>query len=338
MDRPLQFPFARQSAGHAPLRRPGSIRRTTSIDSDWPDGFGEPWEMVGRARDLLTPYAGEPVELATGSFRILTSPLREILAIEISPDHPRAQEMIGVRAGGASRHALAATLGDIRGTPTFQLLDDFAGASLVAGWIWSQWRGDWASAPQRAAHQSTAGRKGRMDDICTGFSVGGSAFKPDGTPDNVNQSFTEVGPLEHPDDATGWHPLPPQQGPQKRRARRIDLWRQNGVIMVDAGFQDSGSNPAGGRTAVHEYRVYAEIDSASARLLALQAQPLILPYRECPGASVKATRMVGRDVREFRETVLETLPSTLGCTHLNDVLRALADVPALAGLLPESHS
>jgi hypothetical protein len=36
--------------------------------------------------------------------------------------------------------------------------------------------------------------------------------------------------------------------------------------------------------------------------------------------------------------VLETLPSTLGCTHLNDVLRALADVPELAGLLPESHS
>ncbi|WP_374526915.1 DUF2889 domain-containing protein [Novosphingobium sp.] len=334
MDRPQQFPFARQSAGHAPLRRPDSIRRTTSIDSDWPEGFGQPWDMVGRARDLLTPAEGEPVVLASGGFQIFTSPIREILKIAVSPDHPRAQELVGIRAGGASRHAIANILGDIKGTPTFQLLDDFAGASLVAGWIWSQWRGDWASGPQRSAQQSTAGRKGVMDDICTGFATGGSAFKPDGTPDNVNQSFTEVGPLEHPDDPLGWHAMPYQEGPQKRRARRIDLWRENGVIKVDAGFQDSGSNPRGGRTAIHEYRVYAEIDPADDRLLALQALPLILPYRECPGASVKATRMIGQNVTQFRGAVLETLPATLGCTHLNDVLRALADVPALARLLP----
>lgn len=334
MDRPQQFPFARQSAGHAPLRRPGSIRRTTSIDSDWPDGYGEAWEMVGRARDLLTPITGEPVVLATGGFQILTSPIREILRIELSPGHPRSQELVGIRAGGSSRRALAAIMGDIQGSPTYQLLDDFAGASLVAGWIWSQWRGDWASGPQRKAQQSTAGRHGVMNDICTGFATGGSAFKADGTPDNVNQSFTEVGPLEHPDDAAGWHPMPFQHGPQKRRARRIDLWRQDGVIMVDAGFQDSGSNPGGGRTAIHEYRVYAEIDADSGKLLALQALPLILPYRECPGASVKATRLIGQPVADFRDAVLDTLPSTLGCTHLNDVLRALADVPALSRLLP----
>ena len=70
-------------------------------------------------------------------------------------------------------------------------------------------------------------------------------------------------------------------------------------------------------------------------LLALQALPLILPYRECPGASVKAARMVGRKVAEFRDEVLDILPGTLGCTHLNDVLRALADVPLLATMLPE---
>jgi hypothetical protein len=335
MNRPQQFPFARQSAGYAPLRLPGSIRRTTSIDSAWPDGYGEPWEMVGRARDLLTPEHGEPQELATGGFQILTSPMREILRIAITPEHRRAQELVGVRAGGASRHALAAILGDIKGTPTYQLLDDFAGASLVAGWIWSQWRGDWATAPQRTAQQSSAGRKGRMDDICTGFAVGGSAFSDDGGPDNINQSYTEVGPLEHPDDAAGWHPMPFQQGPQKRRARRIDLWLEGETIKVDAAFQDSGSNPAGGRTAIHEYRVYAEIGRASSKLLSLQALPLILPFRECPGASIKATRMIGNDVSEFRGLVLESLPSTLGCTHLNDVLRALADVPALAELLPK---
>jgi hypothetical protein len=31
--------------------------------------------------------------------------------------------------------------------------------------------------------------------------------------------------------------------------------------------------------------------------------------------------------------VLKSLPGTLGCTHLNDALRALAEVPALVGRL-----
>jgi len=331
MDRPQQFAFARQSAGHAPPRRPGSIRRTTSIDSDWPDGYGQPWTMIGRARDLLTPADGGEAEvLGSGQYRITASPIREILAIEASPDHPRLQEMVGVRAGGASRLALAEKLGDLRGTPLYQVLDDYAGASLVAGWIWSQWTDDWLGGARSAPLRSTAGKGGKMMNVCTGFAPGASSLDEDGSVRHTSQSFTEVGPLENPDDPVGWHHMPFQQGPQKRRARRIDLWREGDLIKVDAGFQDSGSNPEGGRTAVHEYRLFAEIDAATGRLLALQVLPMILPFRECPGASIKATRMIGQDLSTFREAVLETLPSTLGCTHLNDVLRALADVPLLA--------
>jgi hypothetical protein len=329
---PQQFPFARQSAGPAPLRRPGSIRRTTSIDSDWPEGFGKPWEMTGRARDLLTPGdGGAPVVLAEAQFRMIVSPLREILEIEANPPHSRLPELVGVRAGGASRVALGEILGDARGTPLFQLLDDFAGASLVAGWIWSQWTDDWMAKSQQSGTES---RKAKMLNICTGFAEGASSLAADGSPEQTEQSNTAVGPLENLDDPAGWHIMPFQQGPQKRRARRIDLWRDEGVIKIDAGFQDSGSNPSGGRTAIHEYRVHAEVDSISEELLALQALPLILPFRECPGAAIKATRMIGHKVSGFRNDVLETLPRTLGCTHLNDVLRALSDVPALARALP----
>jgi hypothetical protein len=336
MNAPQQFPFAKQSAGPAPLRRPGSIRRTTSIDSDWPDGLGQPWVMTGAARDLLTPLAGEAVELAKGEFRILASPMREIIEISASPEHPRLGEMIGVRAGGASRHALAATLGDIRGTPTFQLLDDFAGASLVAGWNWSRWTDDWQKRMVSHTQKPAAGKKGRMVNICTGFTEGASSLFDDGSVDHADQSATEVGPLVNPDDPVGWHPMPEQQGrPMARRARRIDIWRAEDVIKVDAGFQDSGPNPQGTRTAIHEYRVYAEIDEATGRLLSLQALPLILPFRECPGASMKAARMVGTPVGEFRQAVLDTLVGTVGCTHLNDVLRAFADVPSLIAMLPK---
>jgi len=330
---PAKYPFARQSAGHAPLRRPGSIRRTTSIDSNWPDGIGKPWEMIGRARDLYTPISGEPEELAASSFRIMASPQREILSIETDPIHANVQSLVGVRAGGASRLAIGAAMGDVIGGPLYQLLDDFAGASLVARWIWSRWTDQWTDQARRIGAQASAGAKSQMLNICTGFSEGASSFGPDGGPDHINQSSTEVGPLEHPDDPQGWHAMPHQVGPQKRRARRIDIWREDGVIKVDAGFQDSGSNPDGGRTAIHEYRVYADINSVSGELVALQALPLILPYRECPGAAAKAQHMIGKNVVGFRADVLETLSSTTGCTHLNDVLRALADAPALAGRL-----
>jgi Protein of unknown function (DUF2889) len=332
MNAPQQFAFARQSAGPSPLRRPGSIRRTTSIDSDWPEGYGKPWEMIGRARDLHTPEGGgEPEVLATADFRLMVSPLREIMSAAANPPHPRLPELVGVRAGGASRVALGGIMGDVRGTPLFQLLDDFAGASLVAGWIWSQWTDDWMAQARR---QSADDRKDRMLNICTGFAEGASSLAADGSPEQIEQSSAEVGPLENPDDAVGWHAMTFQQGPQKRRARRIDLWRDEGLIKIDAAFQDSGSNPNGGRTAIHEYRVHAEVDPASDELVTLQVLPLILPFRECPGAAIKATRMIGHKVSSFRNDVLETLPSTLGCTHLNDVLRALADVPALARSLP----
>jgi hypothetical protein len=309
------------------------VRRTTSIDSRWPDGYGQPWEMRGRARDLLTRGNGEAVELAIGAFTITASPRREILAIHTEPAHPRTAELVGVRAGGASREALKAIMGDARGTPLFQLLDDYAGASLVAGWIWSEWMDDWQGAARKSGLQSSAGRGGNMENICTGFATGATSLGGEGRPNPEVQSRTEVGPLENPDDPLGWHALAAQIGPQMRRARRLDVFRDGDLLRVDVGFQDSGSNPRGGRTAIHEYRVHAEIDPATMTLVSLQALPLILPFRECPGASVKVGRLVGHEVAGLRDDVLATLPGTLGCTHLNDVLRALADVPTLARAL-----
>lgn len=337
LNAPQKFPFARLSAGPAPLRRPGSIRRTSSIDSRWPDGVGQPWCLEGRAQDLATPADGSaPTVLATGEFCITASPLREILEVEIAPPHPRAHELVGIRAGGASRRALDGIVGDLRGGPLYQLLDDFAGASLVAGWIWSQWNPDWKIKRARPE-----GMKGPREGVCTGFAPGASALAGDGSI-QLDHSSTIVGPFENPDDPLGWHALPVQEGPQSRRARRVDVWREDGLIKIDAAFQDSGPLPLGEgkqradgqRIAIHEYRLHAEVDPSSGVLVALQVLPLILPFAECPGAAIKATRMIGQRLADFRNVVIETLPTTMGCTHLNDVLRGLADIPALAEHLP----
>jgi Protein of unknown function (DUF2889) len=41
-------------------------------------------------------------------------------------------------------------------------------------------------------------------------------------------------------------------------------------------------------------------------------------------------RLVGTPLTRLRTVVLERLRTTGGCTHLNDALRALAEVPILA--------
>jgi hypothetical protein len=122
-----------------------------------------------------------------------------------------------------------------------------------------------------------------------------------------------------------------------RRARRIDVWREHteagDVIRADTSFQDSSGDPEYGRVAVHEYGLEAVIDATTGLVSSLRADPRVLPFLECPGAVDNITRLVGLPVRDLRSAVPELLGRTNGCTHLNDALRALAEVPILAGQL-----
>jgi hypothetical protein len=137
-----------------------------------------------------------------------------------------------------------------------------------------------------------------------------------------------VPPLQREDDPAGWHDLEVHTGISMRRARRMDIWLEE-TWNIDAGFQDSASLPDGSRVAVHEYRVNVAVDRGSMRLLSIHADPRVLPYSECPTAAPNVQRLLGTHLADIRTTVLNELPGTLGCTHLNDALRALADTPTL---------
>lgn len=284
---------------------------------------------------MFTPTSGEPPQiLDQASFVLSVSPLRQILSIATEPCHPREQELVGVRAGGSSRDALDDVIGDWVGHPLFQLLDDFAGASLVSGWIWTQWNDDWLDLMERQRAEGTTDFKGPRADICIGLAEGSSGLDADQKLLIGEQGRTVVVSLVNPKDPLGWHPMPEFEGPQMRRARRIDLWRNGDMVEIDAAFQDSGHAPDGARIAVHEYALQVIVDPSTMAVRSLHAQPLILPFPECPGAVINTSRMVGQPVGSFRKAVLEKLPGTQGCTHLNDALRALADVPALIAHLP----
>jgi hypothetical protein len=321
-------PLARQDvrgpAGPAPLRRAGSIRRTATLDMTWPEGWGKPLRIDGRARDAVTLEAGGPPRVvAEATTSVSVGSEREIREIRATPAREGIERLVGSRGGGHLRAALDAVLpGERRaGTPLYLLLDDISGASLIAAFAWSRWSEGW---PGRAARRRA---RPRMEGVCIGFRPGSGALQEiaQGPP---GERARPVGPLVHPDDPHGWHALPEPSGVAMRRARRIDVWVDD-LIRIDAAFQDSATDPQHGRVAVHEYCIAATADPASGALLSLAPDARVLPFMECPSAAARALDLLGAPLGELRGVVLERLARTNGCTHLNDALRALAEVPVL---------
>ncbi|MBV9510448.1 MAG: DUF2889 domain-containing protein [Caulobacteraceae bacterium] len=322
--------------GAPPARRANSIRRTSTIDTSWPDGFGQASRMQGRARDLVTlGEAGEARVLAEDWTDIVAAPGRLIAAIETSRCGEAARELVGARGGGHLRQEISRLLPEeqAKGSPLHLLLDDFSGASLVAGWGLARWDRELVNrirAQLPKTGPGSPGRNGSMANVCAGFRPGSSALQIDGASNVDLMSATRVPSLADPADPWSWHGLAPQEGYGARRARRIDVWFEE-VVRIDVGFQDSATSRDGGeRIAVHEYQVSATADPETFELLSIVVDPRILPFPECPAASPNAERLLGAKLQGFRLAVLETLPGTLGCTHLNDLLRSMADAPQLA--------
>lgn len=326
-DRPPNSPM-----GVSPLRRAGSARRTSTIDVVWPEGRDGIAVIAADARDIVTPLAGGAPQVIAQDHADVLADHRVIRSVTSEPFRAGLKHLAGARAGGYLRAAIDAALPEERlaGTPLYLLLDDLAGATLVAGWAWSRWTDDWM--PTRKPEEIAAHMR-RMEGICIGFRPGSAALGLEGRA-RPEQNTTRVPPLVDPADPQGWHTLPDRGGVNFRRARRIDVWREGGLIHIDSAFQDSASAPDGGdRFAIHEYRLIATADAAAKTLLSVQATPGTLPYAECPAAPTNIAAMVGTPLGDLRHAVLLTLRKTAGCTHLNDAVRALAEVPRMAASL-----
>jgi hypothetical protein len=316
----------RSSRSSAPRRAPGSVRRTSSIDVDWPEGRHGIMRLAGRARDVWTGADGGLVVLAEDGYLATVGPDRKIATIAADPPREALAGLVGRRAGGGLRRALDEAMGDERrrATPLYLILDDLPGASLVAGAAWPQWDKDQGLPPH-----SDAVMQGFLDvmvDACLAHAGEASG----NTLEGVKRDYGDApaADLARPDDPDGWHRFTTPPGAGLRRARRIDV-RLDEMIVIDAEFQDSVARPAGGRASVHEYGLHVTADPVSHRLLSLAAEPRVLPYPECPSAAARATKLLGVPLEDLREVVLAEFAGAAGCTHLNDVLRALAEVPAL---------
>jgi hypothetical protein len=305
----------------------------------WPAGRGTQLRLDGRARDLLTSADGETRTVAEDAMSVGVAMDRTIEDITVAPNRPGIEALVGAQAGKGFRSVLNETVPGERdaGTPLFLLLDDVAGSSLIAGFAWSRWT-DAAmlppSDPAIAAVMAGAYKPRRMEGICSGFRPGSSALDADGFINPQRRhNVAAVPALADPSDPIGWHQLDEPPPVAMRRARRVDVWATIDGFAVDAMFRDSCWQPDGVEVAVHEYHLDASLDADAIHLTGVNAEPRVLPFSECPGAAPNASRLSGTSIRELRTEVLEELQFTDCCTHLNDALRALAELPAMVSAL-----
>jgi hypothetical protein len=116
-----------------------------------------------------------------------------------------------------------------------------------------------------------------------------------------------------------------------RRHRRLDVYGDT-PTRIDAMFRDTHVDPEGLETVLHEYSVDATVDDAL-QITSIRATPRVLPWNECPWAAASATRLEGERVQGLRRSVRDNFHGVETCTHLNDMLRSLADITPLVALL-----
>jgi Protein of unknown function (DUF2889) len=330
----------RDPAARPPERRPGSVRRTSTVLMHWPGGFGTQLRLDGRARDLLTPLDGEPRVLRQDEYHIGVGTDRSLEEVAVTPTRRGIERLVGARGGAALRAVLreVAPAELDEGTPLYLILDDIAGATLIAGFAWSRWNDAWLRPAAAGDGTRPAPPRRTMAGICAGFRPGSAALGPDGSSrSDLRHNVAGVPPLADAADPWSWHVLDPHPPVAMRRARRIDVWRDGTALAIDAMFRDSCWQPDGVEVAVHEYSLRATVDADSGTLTAVEATPRVLPFAECPAAAPNASWMVGASARQLRTEVLERLRSTDCCTHLNDALRSLAEVPVLAAAIEEER-
>jgi Protein of unknown function (DUF2889) len=307
-------------ATETPDRRPGSTRRTSSIDVVRREGIAGPVEIIGRARDLATDADGTARVVGRQLLTATLEPTLQLATLESEPTEPALAGLIGRTVAAGFRAAAVAAVPDARRDATllYLLLDDLPVATLVSGY-----------ALQRAGLIPDIARERLAPtvDLCSGWRAGGTLMQEVDASGAPPMTFGPVAPrLERPDDPDAWHELPVPPPRTVRRRRRIDATIDDGVLRVDAMFRDSHFDDDTAETVVHEYALRAAIDPTSLVIIEAEATPHVLPYVECPSAAASTGRLVGLPLDVVRDRVRSEFVGTSTCTHLNDLLRSLEDV------------
>jgi hypothetical protein len=301
---------------HLPAWRPGSIRRTSSVDMV--GSIGGALELIGLAHD---PRHG------AASCHATLGPDRTLVSAVLTPalPAPGIEPLLG-RVVGRGFRAAVDELCEPE-TLLSVLLHELPVAALLSGYG-SLYTG------RMPAPLSQTFIEGMPVDICAGWIS-------DGTMMRITRSDKMVPTPDGPPAAgsdidEGWHPLPRLEPGTMRRQRLIE--RTGGDVW--AMFRDTYARLDGQVIVLHEYTATATLEPivgdspgphsrGRSRVLSCEATPRVLPWLECPAAASSATRIEGRPVADLRALVKDEFVGISTCTHLNDLLASLAQADAL---------
>jgi hypothetical protein len=291
-----------------------------------------PPDIDARARDLWTAPDGSTTVVAEATIAAhLDGPRHHLVSIAGTPDAPGLQTLVGSVVGPGFRAKVDAAVPELRGTgvPLYLLLDDLPGATLVSGYSMLR-----AGVVGEIVHDEYLDARG---DLCAGWAVEASMMTIiRKTGRNPVPFGPEAPPVERADDPLAFHAMAPLAPFGMRRLRRLDLLPPSTPgepHTADVFFRDSHVDGDGIETIVHEYSVNVAVDGASRTITSIAAHADVLPWRECPAAVDSAARLAGKPLADLRPWVRETFVGTTTCTHLNDVLRGLADLDHLIDLV-----
>jgi hypothetical protein len=100
-------------------------------------------------------------------------------------------------------------------------------------------------------------------------------------------------------------------------------------------FRDTHVGTDGVERVLHEYTLAASVDRPTLEILECRAQPQALPWPECPDAAASARRLEGARIPDLHALAQRELHGVSTCTHLNDLLRSLANVSMLVMILED---
>jgi Protein of unknown function (DUF2889) len=306
-----------------PPRRPNSVRRTTSIDMTRPEGSLEPVYLTGSGRDRATKPDGGTRELRRARFDATIDMIpRVVQRIQTDPVVDGISRLVGAPAMSGFRAAVDRVAPRLRQRRELlhTLFDDIPVAALISGHALS-------------ASGLLGGTKSGylpVADQCAGFVTGGLLMSSFASGDLAIATGPIAPEIGDPEDAQAWHPMVPLPIHGMRRRRRLDVAADGaGAVGIDAMFRDTYVRGDGDETIIHEYTLTATVEAASGVILRAQAVPRVLPWQECPGAVDSARRIAGMTLGDLHFRVRHELTGTTTCTHLNDLLRNVADAQAL---------
>jgi hypothetical protein len=295
------------------------------------EGSLDPVYLHGRARDLWTAAGGTVTELG---FATLSATIelvaRVVRQVEVTQPVAAMSRLAGAPAMSGFRAAADKAAPELRQARDlrYTLLDDVPVATLISGHA--------LSASNLLGDVAKSGYL-PVADQCAGFASGGLLLTSFEAGDPVIVTGPKAPDLDHGDDPWAWHQVAALPRHAMRRRRRIDVHEESaGRVGIDAMFRDTYVRSDGVETIIHEYTLDAVVDADTGVIVESVATPRVLPWQECPAAVASAQRIAGMTLRDLHFRVRQELSGTSTCTHLNDLLRSVADAEALIRLVKEA--